>query len=157
MVLLAFGFNLFASGLEFTRLRVMATLLGAQTPAHYRERALGTYDSATSAFAELPADSRVLMLWETRGLICVPQCDPDETIDRWYADLRNYGSPSAVLDAWQKAGYTHLLYFRRGADFIRENNPAYDAEDWVALDVLLGDLFLMDEFGEEYQIYRLKK
>jgi len=156
LVLLAFGFNVFVTGMNFTKLRVMETLIGAQTPDHYRERALGTYETAMSTIAELPSSARVLFLWETRGFSCVPQCEPDETIDRWYADLGNYGSPEAVLKFWQDAGYTHLLFFKRGAEFIEENDPAYTPEDWVALAELLTELPILDDFDGSYQLLSLE-
>ncbi len=157
LVILAFGFNLFATAVDSARLRVAGTLLGAQTPARYRERVLGTYDLAMSALAKLPKDAKTLMLWETRAFSCVPNCEADETIDRFYADLRNYGSPSAMRDAWISAGYTHLLYFKRGAEFVRENNPAYVSADWRALDRLLDEMVLIEEIGGDYRIYKLKK
>ncbi len=156
LALLAFGFNLFVTGVNFTRLRVAAALLGEQTPVSYRERALGKYETAMSALAELDNDSRVLMLWETRGLACVPLCEPDETIDRWYADLRIHGSPDAVLDAWSAAGYTHLLYNKLGADFIREDDLTYTAADWDALDAALAQLEIFADFDGDYQIFLLE-
>ncbi len=156
LVLLAFGFNLFVMGVNFTKLRVIETLIGAQTPVSYRERALGTYESAMSAIAELPEASKVLMLWETRSLACVPKCEPDEVIDRWYADLRNYGSPEAVLDIWREARYTHLLFYEHGADFIREDDPAYTDADWVALEQFLTQLKLEKDFSSVYKLYSLR-
>jgi hypothetical protein len=95
-------------------------------------------------------------LWETRGFSCVPQCEPDETIDRWYADLRNYRSPEAVLKFWQDAGYSHLLFFKRGAEFIEENDPAYTPEDWVVLAELLTELPILDDFDGSYQLLSLE-
>ena len=156
LVLLAFGFNLFVTGVNFTKLRVIETLIGAQTPASYRERALGTYETAMSTIAELPADSHVIMLWETRGLACIPKCEPDEVIDRWYADIRNYGSPEAVLDAWRTAGYTHLLFYEHGADFIHEDDPAYTDADWVELEEFLAQLKLERDFSGNYKLYSLR-
>ncbi|MBT3313813.1 MAG: hypothetical protein HN390_04290 [Anaerolineae bacterium] len=156
LVLLAFGFNLFLTGVNFTKLRVIETLIGAQTPTSYREHALGTYESAMFAIAELPANSQVIMLWETRGLACVPKCEPDEVIDRWYADIRNYGSPEAVLDAWREAEYTHLLFYEHGADFIREDDPAYTDADWVALEQFLSQLKLEKDFSSTYKLYSLR-
>ena len=156
LVLLAFGFNLFVTGVNFTKLRVIETLIGAQTPASYRERALGTYETAMSTIAELPADSQVIMLWETRGLACVPKCEPDEVIDRWYADIRAYDSPEAILDAWRDAGHTHLLFYEHGADFIREDDPAYTDADWVALEQFLGQLELEKDFSRVYKLYSLR-
>ncbi|MBT7069522.1 MAG: hypothetical protein HN975_01365 [Anaerolineae bacterium] len=156
-VLLSFGFNLFQSSVNFAFLDVTRILLGVQTPASYREQALGKYETAMASIEKLPSDSHVLMLWETRGFACVPQCEPDEVIDRWYADLRTYGSSEAVLDAWRAAGYTHLLYNKRGADFIREDDLAYSASDWDSLAIALGQLDMLVDFENEYQLFSLSE
>lgn len=154
-LLLAFGFNLFQTFTDVAYLAPTRVLLGVQSASSYREQALGRYDRAMSAIAELPSDGQIVMLWETRGFACVPKCEPDEVIDRWYADLRTYGSADALLDEWRDAGYTHLLVNQRGVDFIRENDPAYTANDWSVLDVALGQLVLLSDFDGEYQIFSL--
>ena len=156
LVLLAFGFNIFVTGVNFIRLRVTETLIGAQTRADYSERVLGAYETAMSALEELPADSQIIMLWETRGLACIQHCEPDETIDRWYADLRIYGSSESVLDAWRAAGYTHLLYNEHGANFIYEHDAAYSAADWFALEEFLAELVLLERFDSSYQLFSLE-
>ncbi len=156
LLMLSFGFNIFQASVDAAYLGAAKTLLGVQTPSEYRKQVLGKYETAMSTIAELPSDSQVLMLWETRGFACVPQCEPDEVIDRWYADLRTYGSPEAVLDVWRAAGHTHLLYNKRGADFIREDDPAYTDADWEALDEMLGQLELMQGFDGIYELYSLR-
>lgn len=156
LVVLALGLNGFDLMNNFVRLGVGGVLLGVQTPSTYRQQALGMYESAMSAVADLPDDAQVLFLWETRGFSCIPKCEPDETIDRWYADLRLYGSPAAVLDAWRAQGYSHLLYFRLGADFIRERDARYTAADWRALDDFLGLLLPLEDLSGTYQLFALE-
>jgi hypothetical protein len=110
------------------------------------------------AIQELPEASRVLMLWEPRSLYCLPKCDPDELLDRWLDDLRGTQSqlPSrAILESWQTAGYTHLLYFRAGADYIRHHDNRYLASDWIALNDLLSGLSEPVNFGEVYFLYTI--
>ncbi|NOZ00100.1 MAG: hypothetical protein GXP40_13010 [Chloroflexi bacterium] len=155
LVALAFGFNLFATGATFARRGVAGVLLGVQTPASYREQTLGAYEPAMQSLAKLPPDARVLMLWETRSLSCWPQCEPDEVIDRWYDDLRVYRTADATLEAWRAAGYTHVLYNRLGAEFIRETDDRYADADWRALDDLLQGLALVEDFDGVYQLYAL--
>ena len=156
LVILAFSFNIFFTSVKFTKLSVMETLIGTQTRADYREQALGAYERAMSSIAELPTDARILMLWETRGFSCIPNCEPDEIIDRWYADFRIYGSEEAVLENWRAAGYTHLLFFNRGAEFIEENDSAYSSKDWMALEKLLKELHLLEDIDDSYQLFYLE-
>ncbi len=156
LLVLSFSFNIFQTGVDAVRLGVGKSFLGAQTPSLYREQALGRYETAMTAITELSSDSQVLMLWETRGFACVPQCEPDEVIDRWYADLRIHSSSEAVLDAWRDAGYEYVLFNKRGAGFIRENDAAYSDDDWVALNEMLMQLELVKDFDGEYEIYSLR-
>lgn len=153
LVLLSFGFTLFEFAVDFSRNGVSKYLLGIQNASTYRTQVLGTYETAMSSIRELPPDASVVMLWETRGFSCVPQCEPDETIDRWYLDFLRYGSVEAVEHAWKKAGYTHILLYKDGADFVRkeEETPI----DWAALNELLATLPLQADFGGSYQLYTL--
>ena len=156
LLFLSFGFGLYQLAVDFTTLSPGKVLLGVQTPSLYRKQVLGRYDLAMSKIAEFPADAKVLFLWETRGFACVPMCEPDEVIDRWYADLRTYGSADAVLDAWIDEGYQYLLLNKRGAEFIEENDFAYSENDWQELDIALSQLDLLYDFDDEYQIFALR-
>lgn len=153
---LAFGFTLFVMGTNFVNTRVLGTLLGTYPEELYREQVLGAYVPAMSMLEKLPSDARTLFLWETRGFSCIPRCNPDEVIDRWYADLHSKGSGEAVLDSWREAGYTHLLFHKQGASFVRENDGRYAAEDWIALDELLSNLVLLEDINGAYQLYSLE-
>jgi hypothetical protein len=63
----------------------------------------------------------------------------------------------AILSGWRAAGYTHLLYYRLGADFIRrEGAQASTPDDWQALEALLKDLRLVQDFGGAYALYSLR-
>src|SRR4030067_705588 len=95
------------------------------------------YATAMQAIQKLPEDALVLMLWEPRSLYCLPKCVPDEVIDRWKHDLFTWKEPGAILKNWQASGYTHLLYYRFGADFVRMEDIRYSTSDWETLDTLL--------------------
>ena len=100
------------------------------------------------------------MLWEARSLYCLPVCEPDEIIDRWKRDRyegsgAHPASAEEIIQSWKEAGYTHLLFYRLGADFIRSQSPDSTADDWAALEVLLRQLYLMQNFGDTYLLYRI--
>jgi hypothetical protein len=102
------------------------------------------------------------MLWETRSYDCWPQCEPDETLDRWLND-RYAGvvgatprSNEEILAAWRRVGYTHLLVHRAGVDFVRRTKqPGYTPKDWIAFDHLLNTLQEQKNFGGAYSLYQL--
>jgi hypothetical protein len=95
------------------------------------------------------------MLWEPRGLYCRPVCEPDEIIDRWMHDRQRYGTAQSILQAWSEAGYTHVLFNRSGAEFVQGEDLRYRPEDWQALEALLAQLALLEDFGGAYSLYRL--
>ncbi len=76
---------------------------------------------------------------------------------RWKHDLAIRQTPDAILNFWQSSGYTHLLYYRLGANFVRSSDVRYTVADWQSLDVLLSNLSPpMTDYGAAYTMYRLK-
>jgi hypothetical protein len=124
-------------------------------PASYRARNLGSYEKAITALADLPSDARVLMLWETRNLACLPACDPDEVIDRWYDDSHKYASAEEVLTAWHAQGYSHILLHVTGMDFVKDSDNRISSASWDKLETLLNLLPTPEIVAPGYEIYRL--
>jgi hypothetical protein len=155
VLLLVFAFNLIEIGREVSKRAPFAVLDGNLTPASYRSRNLGGYTKAMSALKELPSKARVLMLWETRSLACLPACDPDEVIDRWYDDSHQYASAEEILAAWRVQGYTHLLLNVTGRKFVQESDRRITPENWNTLDTLLESLPQPEMVAPGYELYRL--
>ncbi len=133
--------------------------LGLRSESSYLEHNLGAFPLALDAMRALPDDSRVLMLWETRGFYCQPRCDSDEIIDRWFHDWRTAGNMAAVLDGWRSSGYTHLLLRADGMMFVRneDKDAPYTPADWAAFDNLLNGLLVVQQIGGAYTLYDLGK
>ncbi|MEZ0395356.1 MAG: glycosyltransferase family 39 protein [Anaerolineales bacterium] len=141
VVALALGFSTYTTCQDAYHRHAWEALLGLQSRPQYLADNLGGYAEAMQALQDLPPGSRVLMAWETRSLYCLPICDPDEVIDRWYTDMRLYQTPERILAAWQEQGYTHLLVFQSGADFVRRHHEGELTEnDWETLEALLASL-----------------
>lgn len=156
VLLLVFGFNLIAIGGDIIQKAPFAVMSGNLSPAAYRARNLGSYEEALTALRELPPNARVLMLWETRNLGCLPSCDPDETIDRWYEISLSYASAEEILKLWQSQGYTHLLLNKVGLDFIHENDRRISPENWEKLETLLSMLPPPVSVSPGYDLYELR-
>ena len=131
-------------------------LLNNETADDYLADNLGCYFPAVKAISELPQGSRVLMLWEPRSYYCLPRCVPDEILDQWRHARQTIGEPQEILNSWRAKGYTHLLYNRFGADFVRADDKSYRDTDWLALDVLLSQLQEPVDFGGAYELYSLE-
>lgn len=156
VLLIVFTFNLIAIGREVSQKAPFAVLSGTLSPAAYRTQNLSGYQEAISALEELPSDAQVLLLWETRSLGCLPICDPDETIDRWYEASLTYSSAEEILRTWQSQGYTHLLLNNIGAEFIQENDGRISSENWEKLEALLNVLPTPNSVAAGYDLYELE-
>jgi len=155
VLLMVFTFNLVEMGQEFSKKGPFYVLIGDMTPATYLIRNLGAYSQAMVTLEGLPSNARILMLWETRSLACLPACDPDEVIDRWYDDTQTYADSDQILRAWRAQGYTHLLLHVAGLDFVRESDSRISAKNWGKLDSLLNSLTSPDKIAPSYELYEL--
>lgn len=155
-VALVLWLNVFQVGVSTIKMDAPSVVLGILERDEYRLNNLGGYAWAVDSVAKLPAEARVLMLWEPRSFACLPQCIPDETLDRWHLDRNAYENSTAIAQSWRAAGYTHVLYFRLGADFTRASDERYQPEDWLALDQLLAGIPVVEHFGEGYTLYALE-
>jgi hypothetical protein len=160
LILLVLGLNTFETGMQTIKQGAVKAVLGLSTPEQYLGDNLGWFEPAMQAVKNLQTGSHVLMLWEARSLYCLPICAPDDVIDRWWRDRYDGrgstpATPEEILQSWKAAGYTHLLFHRLGADFIRLQSSASQTDDWVALDAVLKQLTLVQNFGDTYVLYRL--
>ena len=133
-----------------------SVIFGATNQEKYMERNLGSFAPAMQAVRNLPADAHVLLLWEARNLYCLPKCEPDEIIDRWYHDRNMYSDAASILTEWQDEGYTHLLYFKLGSDNRRVESKRFTAEDWNEMDLLLSQLSVVEDYNHVYILYSLE-
>lgn len=155
LVLLLYGFSVLDVGRNSLKQNVPQMIFGTISSEQYFEENLGWYSVAMQAIKTLPEDSQVLMLWEPRSLYCLPKCVPDVVIDRWKHDYFTWKNQGAIIQNWRASGYTHLLFYRFGANFVRQHDHRYLSSDWDALDSLLAELPELNDFGETYILYSL--
>lgn len=157
LLMLVLWLNALQVGINTFRLAAPQWLLGLRSNQEYLVQNLGSYALAMQAVQDLPEESSALMLWEARGYYCLPNCEPDEIIDRWVYQLALDGDPASALQSWRQAGYTHLLYYRLGADFVA-GTDRYTPFDRRALDDMLAELPVVEDFGDPagpYTLYSL--
>ena len=95
------------------------------------------------------------MLWEPRGFYCAIDCQPDAWIDEWYVARHVYNSPEAIRAAWISRGFSHLLLFNPGREYVEAADARYQTADWSALARLLSRLVPIEDTGDGYSLYRL--
>lgn len=134
----------------------LAVVMGEKTNQAYLQDSLGWYLPAVEAQYDLPAGSKVLMLWESRGYYAPPWADADLWIDRWRVDYWKWGDPQVIKAQWVQEGYTHVLLYKTGMEIVRDDPGPLDADGWQALDALLGSLPAPVSYGGVYNLYSLK-
>jgi hypothetical protein len=156
MVIISLGLSAVGASLATVRNRPLAALLGLESDADYRAARLGLYEGAMQAITGLGPEASVISLWEARGLACRPVCMPDYWLDRWWLARLRLGGPAAIVARWRAEGVTHLLIYRAGVEFVRNNDPRYTESDWAGLEQLLHGLPLVERIGEAYEIYQVQ-
>lgn len=154
VVVLVLGLNLVQTSRLVLSSQALPTVLGLMDERDYLRRNLGMYALVMEAIDELPAHSRVLMLWEPRSLNCRPRCTPDEVLDRWAVDYAVQGSPAQVMADWQRQGFTHLLVFELGREAFAEDGR-FDPRLWDELNRLLMSLDTATAFEHVYTLYEI--
>jgi len=157
LVVLVLGLNLVEVGADVARQGALQVVLGITDQEHYLADNLGWFQPAMQAVRQLPAGDRTLLLFETRSLYCMPRCAPDEILDRWKRDRAALHDAELIRQSWLDAGFTHVLFYRTGADFLVEaNDPHHTQADLDALKAFLNTLPPPVDFGGVYQLYSLK-
>ncbi len=156
VIILVLGLNTLEVFLAFNRSGVLPLLSGILNEKQYRENNLGWYSVAMDDIQQLPDGELVRLIYEPRGYYCYPKCDPDEILDHWKHDLAVLEDPVTILESWRNQGFTHILFNRSGAAFLRENpDPHHPLAELDQLDALLTTLPLVREYGGSYRLFRI--
>jgi 4-amino-4-deoxy-L-arabinose transferase-like glycosyltransferase len=157
-VALALGLSALENAADFAARSPLAYLTGAQSAADFRGARLGWYAAALDRVNALPAGARVLFLWEARSLECLEpaRCQPDEIIDRWWRTRHTLVSASNAIAQWRAAGFTHVLLYETGMNFVRADaRSGFSAADWAELEALRAQLRPVENIGGAYTLYQL--
>jgi hypothetical protein len=130
-------------------------VLGVQNQDAFLDISLGWYTPTMEALHELPDESKVLMLWEGRGLYAPLTAHPDHWIDHWRVAYWEHGEPDAITHSWLADGFTHVLVNKVGADFMRAEPDPLETDGWIAFDELQATLPEPISFGDIYFLYAL--
>lgn len=122
-------------------------LVGAETRDAYLARTLGAYGAAVNYVnTQLPAEARVLTLWEPRSYYLTRAVQPDAILDLLPHLSSKYKTAAEVAAALRSAGYTHVLLNRAGLDY--QLQSGYDP-------IASGDLRMLADLEAGYlkQVY----
>ncbi|WP_322793757.1 hypothetical protein [Bellilinea sp.] len=157
MLLLVLAFTTVEVHLDLFKHSTPQTALGITNLQDYLAANTGWYQPAMEAIRSLPPGSRTLMIYEPRAFYCLPACKPDENLDRWRSNWMRYADFSAIRRQWQNEGFTHLLVFRLGVEFMKDNpDPKHPLPSLLALEAFLDTLPTFEDIGGVYQLYSLE-
>ncbi|MGQ9666428.1 MAG: ArnT family glycosyltransferase [Anaerolineae bacterium] len=96
----------------------LPVLVGRETEEAYLRRNLGAHAVAMQELAGLPANSKALFLWEPRTYYSPVPAYPDAILDNWAHAIYQFGSAAQAAGHWRSQGFTHILLYRYGLDFV---------------------------------------
>jgi hypothetical protein len=142
-------------GLLTLKINPLPYLAGLESRDTYLTRRLGAHYAAMQQINEvLPAEAKVVFLWEPRSYYCQRDCQPDSILDEFPHLISQHGSAEAIVWAWREANVTHILVHRSGLNFMVSDSP--EAIDTGVLSELETIFFepVFDVAGA-YQLYAL--
>jgi 4-amino-4-deoxy-L-arabinose transferase-like glycosyltransferase len=150
---------LFTQFTTFLAINPLPPALGLEAEADYVQRRLGAYQPAMARLNELPPASEVVFLWEARSYACREVlCHPDPILDRFLHLTHHEEYEAAEITAvWQERGFTHVLLYQGGLDFLLEQgfDPIY-AEDLAILSDLQENYWRpVETWGDAYILYEI--
>jgi hypothetical protein len=159
LLALVFGLNSLQVSLASLNSGAPEQVAGFLSDQDYLAHNLGLYSYAMRAIRDIPQSSKVLMLWEARDYYCQPACVPDPFLDNWRrlaSQASNVATPE-IAAGLAKQGFTHVLYYKTGADFVKNGDMSYTPSEWQALEYFLDGLPEPVDIGEAYRLYSLNK
>ncbi len=110
-------------GLFWWMVRPGAALAGLESKESFLRRNSAVYPAQQFIQSELPADVRVLMLWDGQSFYCDERCIPDAEQSQWTQIIDRAGSIDAIAADLQSRGVTHLLGNIDSLNFFLRHDP----------------------------------
>jgi hypothetical protein len=156
LALFMFGLSVFSNLTGVISVNPFLYIFRIEDQHSYLVRRLGTHILAMEKLRNLPENSHVLMLWEPKGYYCQPVCDSDELLDRWSYDSNKIMNDQSMINLWREEGYTHLLIWNQGRQFVQAENRPDALIDWNLLDSTLGQLRVEEQIADgDYTLYKI--
>lgn len=178
VIAVALGLNLLSNVVATIGGRPLEVLVGIETRRDYLARNLGAHYAMTEwVNANLPAEARIVTLWEPRSYYIDRFTDADAIVDRFaHLTFLHGGDADAIAEEWRRAGFTHVLLYRAGMNDMLQTgyDPIGASEvetfrtleakhlrlmyDQTPLDAVSdGETFALENWQEQpYAIYELR-
>jgi dolichyl-phosphate-mannose-protein mannosyltransferase len=149
--------TIFANGIFVLQRNPLAVALGAQTREGYIARVNPSYAALIQLMDELPADVYVYSLFEPRSYGLPRRTQPDVIVYNFAHDFYLYATPSEIIQHWKAEGYTHIVVYERGLDFMIESpSGKFTPVAQATFGETLASLELISQTPDQvYTIYRI--
>lgn len=157
MIAIVIALTVFENGIFVLQRNPLAVAIGTQSREQYIERVAPSYVALMQNMDELPSDAYVYYLFDLRFYGMPRTVQTDILISNFVHDLYLYKTPGSILQNWKMKGYTHVLVYETGRQFVMDKNPAYQNPlVQEALAETLDQLFLVSQTPDKvYSIYAL--
>jgi hypothetical protein len=115
--------TLIYSFLLFLKTRPVQVLVGNESKSQFLSRLVDNYDGIRFILDNLPAQARVMMLWDGRGYYCDSRCIPDSDHSQWTRLFLAQPEVPRLARDLHAMGVSHLMLSRSDADFILQHDP----------------------------------
>ena len=115
--------TIFDNGIFVLQRNPLAVAFGAQSRERYIERVNPSYAALMHILDELPPNAYVYSLFEPRSYDLPRRIQPDAILYNFAHDQYIYQTSAEIIQHWKAKGYTHILVYERGLDFMLENRP----------------------------------
>lgn len=159
VIVLSLSLNLLGAVAEAAALDPLAFIFGWESRASYLGRRLGWHSAAMEHINhELPEGSRLYYLWETRSFYCDRPSRPDAILDAFPHLVYRFGDAPAIAAHLKAEGYTHVLLYQRGLEFVltEADRPLGERELAVLNELRANHLRQVYEGGQAYVLYELR-
>ena len=135
----------------------LAVAVGAQSRPGYIGRVNPSYAALIQIMDDLPGNAYLYSLFEPRSYSLPRRIQPDAINYNFAHDLYLYKRPSEIIQHWKTAGYTHLLLYERGLDFVAQDPASeFTSAARESLSKTLRGLELVTQTPDRvYSIYRI--
>jgi hypothetical protein len=147
----------FDNGLFVLQRNPLAMAVGAQSRLSYIARVNPSYAALMQIMDGLPRAAYVYCLFEPRSYSLPRRIQPDAINYNFAHDLYLYKTPSEIIQHWKAQGYTDLLLYERGLDFVAHDSASeFTPATQEALSETLKRLELVAQTTDSvYSIYHI--
>jgi hypothetical protein len=158
VVIAVVSINVIDAGISLILRNPIAFAVGAESEQAYLAKVQPAYAQALSILESTPEDAFIYYLFEPRSFGSPRQSQIDPILDNFAHDWFIHGEEKKVLQAWRSNGYTHVLIYRRGVDFLSGSRTgSFQGEYQAAFDLIVQDHLKLLNITDDgaYELYQI--